>query len=190
MRWSALLLLALLLFVVSTQARADAGSVPSSPVRLRIVARSGFTFTVDAVNPSDAPVPFDSVGLYFVPQPEPGETAQRLGVVSAPRVMTAGAESGGAVTIAPRQTVRLVLTAYCLDEHRSAPTPKTTYHLANRRIPTALSDALASAVQSAVHDRRDPERAVWAVRAQMPVTLVGELPSAPRTPHAPPITNR
>ncbi len=175
MRWPSVILTLLLLAIVGP-ARADARLVPSSSVELEILGRNRTEFVVDVTNRSDTPARFESIGLYFVPNS--GEAAQRLGVVTAPRVVTPGGESVGeeVMTIAPQQTVRLVLTAYCLDEHREGPDVKTNYHLAGRRIPTALSDALAGAAQSAIHDHQDPQRAVWDVRAKMPATLLGELP--------------
>jgi hypothetical protein len=142
---------------------------------MRIVSRTDDTFVVDVTNPSNEPAPFDSVGLYFVPDSAGrGEPPQRLGVVgAAKRVMPNGERLAlpEAFKLAPHQTLRVVeMTAYCLDEYREGPTVKSTYHLASKRMPTALLEALAVAAQNTTR----PQAAVWTTRAAMPVALLGE----------------
>jgi hypothetical protein len=157
---------------ISTHVSADEARrlVPDSPVTLRIVERRGEAFTVDVTNPTTEIATFNRVGLYFVPVGgPPDDSPQRLGVVEGDQV----------ARLAPHETLRVELTAYCLDEHRGSPKEKTQYVLASRRMPTELSNALAGAA----HARRDVQRAVWDVRAHDPTKLIGDSPhDATRAP--------
>ena len=171
MRKSIVAFFGVLALTVSTSANADEARrlVPDSPVTLRIVERQGEEFTVEVTNPTADIASFNRVGLYFVPVGPPEDSPQRLGVVEGDQI----------TRLAPHETLRVDLTTYCLDEHRSSPQPKTGYVLASRRMPTDLSNALAGAA----HGRRDVQRAVWSVRAQDPTKLIGDSPrDATRSP--------
>ena len=160
MRKSMIAFLGVLALAVTTGANADEGArlVPDSAVTLRIVDRQGDDFVVDVTNPTDDVATFNRVGLYFVPTSAPDESPQRLGVV----------DGNDVSRIAPHATTRFTLTGYCLDEHRPGP-GKASYVLANRRMPTSLTNALANAAKT-----RDPQRAIWEVRAKTAVPLIGD----------------
>jgi hypothetical protein len=188
MRFSALLLL-LATLVFALPAGADVvgagGPVPGSPLQLQIVHREFETFTVDVTNPTDAPVSFNAVGLYFVPTDTAQNEPQRLAVVT-----------NNNTQLGPHQSQRITLEAFCIDNNRGAPLPTTGYHLAGR-LPTALTTMLAQAADTIERLGYDPkvathapqrsrsdvtaaeirvatQTAVWRVRAANPVRLVGE----------------
>jgi hypothetical protein len=123
---------------------------------MRIVSRSALTFSVEVTNPSDEPTRFDAVGLYFVPD---GSGPQRLGVASAP----------SATVIPPHATIAMTLETYCLDEHRAGPSETAHYELASRRMPTALTNALAGAAHAP-----NVQHAIWRIRESMPTPLIGD----------------
>jgi hypothetical protein len=154
--------LGVLALTVSTSANADESRrlVPDSPVTLRIAQRSGEEFVVEVTNPTDEVATFNRIGLYFVPVGPPDDSPQRLGVVDGDSV----------ARVAPHETLRVTFNAYCLDAHREGPKPTTQYTLASRRMPTDLTNALAGAA----HNTRDPQRAVWDVRAHNPTKLIGD----------------
>lgn len=186
------LLLALLAILIAAPARA-ADPLPGSALQLQILSRSGDELSVQITNPSDDVAHFDPVGLYFVPEVG-GVEPQRLGVVSAPRAANGdGVAVADAFDVAPHRSITVQLTSYCLDAQRAAPSAQTRYHLANRRMPAALSTALAGAAKTITNLGYDPEgmrpdprgrsqmngsaaiqRAIWRIRGAMPVPLVGD----------------
>jgi hypothetical protein len=199
MRSLTVLLFAILMLLVAAPAGAT-DSLPDSVVHLRILARDGETFSVEVTNPSDDVARFDAIGLYFLPETnpkQPQQESQRLGIVSAAQVSMAdgsfvNAKDDG-LDVAPHRSITLKLTTYCIDAKRSGPTALTKYHLANRRMPSALTRALAGAAQTVTNLGYDPEglradanrrprvaaaydvqRAIWRVREAMPVALIGD----------------
>jgi len=210
MRILTIMLFALLTLVT---APASAAPVPDSAVHLRIIARDDVGFIVEVTNPSNDVAPFDGIGLYLVPESSGAE--QRLGVVAAGQVMTADGtwtDAPGVISVAPYGSIRVKLTAYCLDEHRVAPNSKTQYHLANHRMPTELTTALEGAARTVASLGYDPEGAVahavpanlvasythgatqqalWRVRAAMPVALIGDgvTPARVSSTQSLPVTN-
>ncbi len=167
MRTLAIFLFALVAVCVALPASAADRLVPDSAARLRIVSRSALTFVVEVTNSSDDPTRFDAVGLYFLPD---GSEPQRLGVINAPDV----------ATLAPHTSITLTLQTYCLDEHRAGPTDATHYQLASRRMPTALTSALAVAARGTAP--QNVQQTVWRIRETMPVTLIGDTGPAPVKP--------
>ncbi len=186
-------LLALVVLLVTPRASAD--RVPDSAVQLRIVERDDVGFLVEVTNPSDAVARFDAIGLYFLPSSK--EEPQRLGVVSAGQIQTAGrwTDTSDIVDVAPHASIRIELTTYCLDAHRVRPSDTVAYHLASRRMPTALAGALAGAARMVAHEQSTPshgeeltsarqseqahnlvQQAVWTTRDRMPVSLLGDRP--------------
>jgi len=152
---------------VAAPAGATDRIVPDSAARLHVVSRTDLAFTVEITNPSDAPTRFDAIGLYFVPD---ASEPQRLGVVSAADV----------AIIPPHASLSVTLQTLCLDEHREAPKETAHYTLASRRMPTALTNALAVAAHTG-----DAQRAVWRVREQMPMPLIGDHAQLPPSPVKP-----
>ncbi len=181
-------ILAVLLFTLTLSVTAPARAadrVPDSAVQLRIVSRDSVSFVVEVTNPLDDVARFDGIGLYFVPDTASDE--QRLGVVAAGQIAKAGGgwvDAADVTSIDPHKSIRLKLTTYCLDEQRAAPEQSTSFHLASRRMPTALTIALAGAARTVAslpktNDRYDAtQQAVWRVRTSMPVALIGD--AAPR----------
>ena len=189
-------IVAVVLFALLTLAApANAADVPDSAVQLRILSRAAMIISIEVTNPSDNVARFDSIGLYFIPDAS-AEEPQRLGVVSAGRVATADGRWVAAtdiIDVAPHASIRVELTTYCLDVKREAPPSTMGYHLASRRMPTALSTALAGAARTVASLGYDPEgarpdahldragsvsaetqKAVWRVRAAIPVPLLGD----------------
>jgi hypothetical protein len=194
MRILALVLFALLTVFVAVPASA-AGGVPDSAVRLRIVSHDGVSFSVEITNPSDGVARFDAVGLYFVPdRASSAEEPQRLGVVSAGQVAAADGtwiNATDVIDVAPHAAIKVKLTTYCIDAKRHSPSLTTKYHLANRRMPTELTRALAGVAHTVESIGYDPggagaetrlpggsyyltQKAIWRVRESMPVALVGD----------------
>ncbi len=199
MRSLTVLLFALLTLLLAAPAGA-ADSLPDSVVHMRILAREGETFSVEVTNPSDDVARFDAIGLYFLPETnpkQPDQEPQRLGIVSSAQVAMADGTfidaKDDVLDIAPHRSMTLKLTAYCIDAKRSGPTGATKYHLANRRMPSALTRALAGAARTVANLGYDPEgahadmnrrphvaapydvqRAIWRVREAMPVALIGD----------------
>jgi hypothetical protein len=119
---------------------------PASPLLIRIVDYAGYTngaITVDVKNPTDRPQEFSAKGVYFVPQGNADQAPQRLGAVGPFVVAGAG---GGArreqLTIAAGATQRLTLDVYCIDSHRSSPSPSTAFRVAKDRVPAPLVRAI------------------------------------------------
>ena len=168
-------ILTILLFalVVTIAPVANADTVPGSALQLQIVSRQGFAFTVDVTNRSDQTAQFDTVGLYFLPDSTSEEAPQRLGVVTSAQNAAGGGATdfGTVIGLAPHTSVRILLTSYCLDQHRAGPGSTTAYHLAGMRMPAVLSSALVDAAQ---RTPTDTQGAIWRVRADMPVPLLGD----------------
>ena len=177
MRTSIVAFLGVLAVTVSATANADEERrlVPDSSVTMRVVERSGEQFVVDVTNPTADAATFNRVGLYFVPAGPPDDSPQRLGVV----------DGNDVARLAPHETIRVTLQAYCIDEHRGGPQPKTHYVLASRRMPTDLTNALAGAA----HQTNNPQRAIWQVRAQSPTKLIGDSPRDATRSNTPRLTD-
>ena len=192
MRLFALAVTMVAVAIASPVAADDATWVPDSGLQLQIVRRDSEDFSVVVTNPSDSPQRFDPVGLYFIPTSTSRETPQRLGVVT-----------GDPLAVASHQSIRVVLPAFCLDEHRQGPTNEH-YVLARRRMPKTLTEALAGAARTvaaqgydtdaqdtnrfeqAARIHMDPQMrqdmihtatqsAIWRIRQAMPATLMGEV---------------
>jgi hypothetical protein len=197
MRLLTLLLFAVTLLVVAPASAAD--RLPDSVVQMRIVSRDTMEFVVEVTNPSDDVARFDAIGLYFVPEGKGEDTKsaepQRLGVVTAGQIATNDSgwiDTTDVIDVAPHRSVRVKLAAYCIDSKRESPKPTTKYRLSSRRMPTALTTALAGAAHTVTSLGYNPEGArpgttpqhysehsltqlaIWRVRAQMPVALVGD----------------
>lgn len=196
MRLRTLLLALLVVLAFATDAAADVVDVPGSVLRVTGVARSGFSFTVDVANPTDGVATFDGTGLYFVPVAKNDEP-QRLGVVTPghPASQEDASEAWSGIPIAPHETLRITLTAYCLDASRPGPSQSTVYRLATVRLPPTLSRPMSREARSIAafgHEAEQPraagdrpladaiarhsltQSAVWRIRGQIPMPLVGE----------------
>jgi hypothetical protein len=173
MRILTLLVFALLTLLVATSAGAT-DRVPDSALQLRILSREGMVLSVEVTNLTDDIARFNAVGLYFVP--DNSDAPQRLGVVTPGQVATpdgAWTNASDTFDVAAHRSIRMKLVSYCIDEHRRTP-GQTTYHLASRRMPTSLAEALAGAARTATSSGQDVQRAIWRVRATMPVALIGD----------------
>ena len=195
MRLRTHLLALLVVLAVVTDAAAGVVDVPGSALRITGVTRSEFSFTVDVANPTGAWATFDGTGLYFVPVAKNDEP-QRLGVVTPGHAASQedASEAWSGVPVAPHETLRITLTAYCLDAGRPAPSQTTLYRLAAVRLPPTLSTPMSRAARSIAtfgHEGEQPPRAdaplpgevarhtltqsaVWRIRGQIPTPLVGE----------------
>ncbi len=124
----------------------------SSGLLMRVVQYEGSingAITIEVQNPSGAPQTFSARGLYFVPQLNPNQAPQRLGVVGPFRVKGL-IEWVEQLDIAPGGSERLTLDVYCIDSHRHSPSQKTPFRVAKDRLPVTLTKAIdIAATQSA-----------------------------------------
>jgi hypothetical protein len=141
------------------RAAADFDKLPgdqgkTSPLLMRIVKYDGATngaITVDVKNPTDKPQQFSAKGIYFVPTGNANEAPQRLGAVGPFQLQSSnGPQRMDHTTIAAGATARMTLDVYCIDSHRSSPSPATSFKVAKDRVPAPLIRAIdADAEKSA-----------------------------------------
>jgi len=162
---------------------ADKPGEKASGLLAQIVSYDGSTngtLTVDLKNPTGAAVELTPAGLYFVPVGDPDHSPQRLGAVGSAQVDGARKDK---LTIAAGATVRAKLDVYCIDSHRSSPTPETPFALAKDRIPAKITQAIHTEAQAATKSmggmaapaaKSAVQSTVWKNRDRQWVPLQGE----------------
>jgi hypothetical protein len=131
-------------------------AVPDSTLQLRAVVYDGSTngsLTVQVTNPSKAVQKFSAKGLYFVPEGDPNTAPQRLGAVG-PMQMATDKKEVSELEIAPGATVDVVLDVFCIDSHRSSPSPQNKFNVGAKRLPRELASTIENRAQSKVDEQR------------------------------------
>lgn len=131
--------------------------VPAEPgakgngLELRVVKYDGSTngaITVEVKNPTASDAEFNARGLFFVPDVDPDKAPQRLGAVG-PFLRQGKAARVEKLSVAAGKSVQLSLDVYCIDSHRSSPTPATPFRVGKERMPPQLSQAIDASTKKA-----------------------------------------
>jgi hypothetical protein len=123
----------------------------STHLQLRVVSYDGHTnggMTVEISNPGQSTETFSAQGLFFVPDANPNEAPQRLGALGPMRIEGDDVRHDK-IAIPPGGKIVAHLDVYCIDSHRSSPTPQTQFHLAEKRMPRELSSGIANDANAA-----------------------------------------
>lgn len=133
------------------------GAVPDSKLEMRAVQYDGAVngrLHVQVRNPSKTAQKFSAKGLYFVPEGNPDTAPQRLGAVG-PMQLAADGQAGGKelgeLDVAPGATVDVVLDVFCIDSHRSSPSPQNSFNVGVKRMPKELAQTIENRADAAVN---------------------------------------
>lgn len=144
------------LALAAAPAAASPTAVPSegaasTHLQMKIVSYDGYTnggMTVEVTNRGQSTETFSAQGLFFVPDANPNEAPQRLGAVGPMRIDGDDARRDK-VAIPPGGKIVAHLEVYCIDSHRSSPSPTTKFHVAEKRMPRELSTGIAADASTA-----------------------------------------
>jgi hypothetical protein len=150
---------ALLLFslALASPALANPQLVPpaegqaNTHLQVRIVSYDGHTnggMTIEVTNNGNSPELFTAQGLFFVPDANANQAPQRLGAVG-PFKIDGDDMRRDKTTIPAHGKIIAHLDVYCIDSHRSSPSPSTSFHVAKERLPKDLSQGIANDAASA-----------------------------------------
>jgi hypothetical protein len=131
-------------------------AVPDAKLELRAIQYDGSTngrLHVQVRNPGKAAQKFSAKGLYFVPEGDPDSAPQRLGAVG-PMQIANDAKELGELEIAPGATVEVVLDVFCIDSHRSSPSPANKFNVGVKRMPRELVQTIEKRADAAVEAAR------------------------------------
>lgn len=153
-------LVALVMAMVSTSARADGEfhRVPGkdTKLQLKVVEYDGSVngaLKVAVKNTGTKPLRFSASGLYFVPDGDADEAPQRLGAVGPMQIAEDDVvRSKTSITIPAGQTVEVTLDVFCIDSHRSSPSSSTAFSVGTRRMPAALAKKIDKQAGKAAED--------------------------------------
>jgi hypothetical protein len=131
-------------------------AVPDTKLEVRAVQYDGSTngrLHVQVRNSGKAAQKFSAKGLYFVPEGDPDSAPQRLGAVG-PMQIANDAKELGELAIAPGATVEVVLDVFCIDSHRSSPSPANKFNVGVKRMPRELVQTIEKRADQAVEAAR------------------------------------
>lgn len=117
-------------------------AVPGSKLEMRAVEYDGSTngvLKIEVRNRTRTQLAFSSQGLYFIPDGDPDDAPQRLGAVGAQQI-----------AVAPGATLEVALDVFCIDSHRSSPTPQNRFAVAAERLPQELARTIEKRADEAV----------------------------------------
>lgn len=145
------------------------------------------TLTVQVKNPTKTAQKFSAAGLYFVPDGNPETAPQRLGAVGPMQLATDATKELSELPIAAGETIEVQLDVFCIDSHRSSPSPQNKFSVGTKRLPKDLTSKIEKKANDAVDaSRRDGHAAprpaakqriqsdVWESRDSKWVELDGE----------------
>ena len=165
--------------------------VPGSKLQIRAIEYDGSTngtLKVQIKNTDKTVQSFSATGLYFVPDGDPDSAPQRLGAVGPMQLAAGGSpKETSKLAVAPGATVDVALDVFCIDSHRSSPSPANVFTVGAKRLPKELARTIEKRADSMVHKAAaDGESAprpaakqmiqseVWRSRDAMWVPLEGE----------------
>jgi hypothetical protein len=133
-------------------------AVPGTKLQIRAVQYDGSTngsLVVQVKNPGKITQKFSATGLYFVPEGDPNTAPQRLGAVGPMQLASAAqGKEIGELEIAAGATVEVVLDVFCIDSHRSSPSPQNRFSIGASRLPKQLAATIERQAESAVDEER------------------------------------
>ena len=132
--------------------------VPDSKLQIRAVEYDGSTngtLKVQLKNTEKSAQKFSATGLYFVPEGDPDKAPQRLGAVG-PMQLASGSSSKElqSIEVPAGQTIEVALDVFCIDSHRSSPSPRNVFNVGNKRMPKELAAKIESTADRAVSAER------------------------------------
>lgn len=131
--------------------------VPGTQLEIRATVYDGSTngtLTVEVKNPAKTAQKFSATGLYFVPEGDPDSAPQRLGAVGPMQLTKGAANEQTELVIAAGSTVEVKLDVFCIDSHRSSPSPQNVFNVGATRMPKELSAAIEGRADDAVRAKR------------------------------------
>jgi hypothetical protein len=131
--------------------------VPESKLQIRAVEYDGSTngtLKVQIKNPEPTAQTFVATGLYFVPQGDPDAAPQRLGAVGPMQLTAEARQELTKLEVAPGATVEVALDVFCIDSHRSSPTPRNAFTVGKSRLPKELARTIEHRADAAVSEER------------------------------------
>ena len=128
--------------------------VPGGKLSVRAVVYDGATngsLVVQVKNSSKSAQKFSASGLYFIPEGNPDTAPQRLGAVGPMQIMAeATHKEVRELEIAAGATVEVTLDVFCIDSHRSSPSPQNRFNVAATPMPSDLAATIERRAESAV----------------------------------------
>lgn len=131
--------------------------LPGSKLQIRAVEYDGSTngtLKVQIRNTAKTTLAFSATGLYFVPDGNPDEAPQRLGAVGPMQLATDSAKEITKLEVPAGDTVEVALDVFCIDSHRSSPSPTNVFTVGASRMPKELAQTIEKRAESAVTEAR------------------------------------
>jgi hypothetical protein len=131
--------------------------VPGTKLEIRAVQYDGSTngtLTVQVRNKDKTVQKFAASGLYFIPEGDPDKAPQRLGAVGPMQLAKGPAQERTELAIAAGETVELNLDVFCIDSHRSSPTPQHKFNIGATRMPKELSATIENRATKSVEEAK------------------------------------
>jgi len=128
--------------------------VPGSKLQIRAIEYDGSTngtLKVQIKNTDKTTQSFTASGLYFVPDGDPDSAPQRLGAVGPMQLAAGGAPKElTKLEVAAGATVEVALDVFCIDSHRSSPSPSNVFTVGAKRMPKELTQTIEKRADSVV----------------------------------------
>ncbi len=134
-------------------------TVPGSKLLIRAVEYDGSVngkLKVQIRNTGKATQKFSAAGLYFVPEGDPDSAPQRLGAVGPMQIAAKSntTKTTKELSVAAGKTVEVTLDVFCIDSHRSAPTPRNSFHVGKTKMPKELTTTIEHRADDEVAAKR------------------------------------
>ena len=156
-------------------------------LNLRIVRYTGGTnggMEVEVRNPGRVAKKFNPKGIFFIPDMPADDAPQRLGAAGPMEVqLDDDWKALDDATIRPGETRRFRLQVFCIDSHRSSPSPSTPFRLAKKRLPKELRAEIEQGTRKIMRSQKaktakksssDVQGHVWKTRNKKWIKLEGE----------------
>jgi hypothetical protein len=96
---------------------------------------------------------FSASGLYFVPQGDPDKAPQRLGALGPIEIGSGDkVKEVNELEVAPGETVEVALDVFCIDSHRSSPSPQNSFNVGAARMPKELASKISTSTDAVVRE--------------------------------------
>lgn len=178
-------------FVAMPEAKGSAENL-----KIRFVKYDGNTngaMVVEVKNTGRTTATFDSDGLFFVPKGDPEKAPQRLGAAGPFMLVSANQQvtrQDGKLAVAGGESKKIRLEVFCIDSHRSSPSPSTKFTIAKNKLPKSLRKELKKSNQAIYRshegDFRKAKSAVqsnmWETRDKKWIKLEGERAQEKKAP--------